>query len=116
MIVAVAIGRGVADRVAAANLARDPLTGLEHLARRARQEAFAAGRARERFQDARVAVEILRVEDAHRVDGDIRFAGARQHTVDVASLALSPPSLTTTSTFRARDPRPRWSMPATTAS
>ena len=102
---AVAIGRHVAEGVAAADLARDALARLQQLARRPRQEALAARRPRQRLQDAGILLDVVVVEDARRCRWR-RSSRARARAPARASarLALSPPSLITTSAFLAREP------------
>src|SRR5207247_10881097 len=79
---AVAVGRHVADRVAAPDLARDARARAQQIARRTRKKPLAAGHFGELLQHARIAIDVFEVEEADRVDGGVRVARALQQLVE----------------------------------
>src|SRR5207249_7985408 len=80
---AVAIRRHIANRVAAPDLARDVLAVLQQPASRLGQEARATRRVCELLQDSRVRIAIVGVEEAERIDGDVRLSGPCENGVEL---------------------------------
>ena len=103
--------RAVADRVAVADVARDLLEGTIDVGDVARGERRAAARLGELLQAFGVGLRVQGIDERDGVDDDVRRLRLRRARRNVRRLALSPPSLSTTSTRRSRVPVATYARP-----